>query len=217
MTKTKVRRILELAKELAKLGNDKAVELSHELEMLAHGAEDMPHKPRQVEASRFTMAIKTVIEALGDAPFALVGGLAVQHWVTIRATDDVDFVLATHDLEHVKKLFPGGKETALVYSVSIEGVSVDFMHSQIFPWTSDAIRHAVKKSESGVSLPIATPEYLILYKLKASRPRDHEDIKALLKHDKTIYSKARVLVQKYFAHEDVEDFDQLAHEASLGL
>jgi hypothetical protein len=212
MTKTKLRRILKLAKDIAKLDQS----LSHDLETLAMGAEQMPHIPKFVEASHFTKAIQTVQNAFANYPYALVGGLAVQHWVTVRPTDDIDFALLANDLSHVKKLFPGGSETSLVYTVKIEGVNVDFMHSHIFPWTPDAIKHAIHKSESGIPLPVVTPEYLILYKMKAARFKDLEDIKALIRSDRGIYGKGKKLIQSFTA-EDLEDFEQLAREAEYGV
>lgn len=212
MTKTKLRRLLKLANDIKGLDQS----LSHDLETLAAGAEQKPHVPRTVEASHFAKAIAAVQKALGNHPHALVGGLAVQHWVSVRPTNDIDFALLASELSHVKKLFPGGHETSLVYTVKIEGVDVDFMHSQIFPWTHEAIQHAVHKSESGVSVPVVTPEYLILYKMKAARFKDLEDVKELLKLS-GVYGKAKKLVHHYFSAEDLEDFEQLAGEAEFGV
>ncbi len=120
------------------------------------------------------------------------------------------------DLTLVKALYPGGHETALIYCAKIEGINVDFMHSKIFPWTKDAIQNAAKMSSSGVEIPVVLPEYLILYKFKAARSKDLEDIKDLLKLQ-GIYGKTRKLVQGYFSIEDLEDLEQLAREAEYGV
>ncbi len=214
MTNIKLRRLKKLAKELIKI----APFLSHDIETLIMGAELKPHtaEGRIVEDGRFTKALKKIHESLRGQNYALIGGLAVQHWVSVRPTNDIDIVLLASDLIDVKTLFPNGSETALVYYVKIEGTLVDFMHSQIFPWTQDAIKSAVQKSDTGTSIPVVLPEYLILYKMHAARQRDLEDVKDLLKNNK-VYGKARKLVHQYFTPEDLEDFEQLAREAEFGV
>lgn len=44
---------------------------------------------------------------------------------------------------------------------------------------TEVIRRAVPVEISGVAVPVATPEDLIVYKLIADRPRDRDDIGAI--------------------------------------
>lgn len=211
MINLKANRLLRLAEKLQKEDPKTAMQLKS----LAEGMIIRESKPKKIKVSGvFTKAVKYIEDTL-KIPHALVGGLAVRHWVTNRFTEDIDFAVLTDDVRQLKKIFPNGKQGALVYTVEVEGVDVDFLLASDWDWTKEAIENSVRSSLTGTSLNIMTPEYLILYKLEASRESDIVDLLKLLRYKDTA-KKAKNLVAKYLP-ESMEDFDQLVEEARLGL
>jgi hypothetical protein len=205
---------------LAKIAKQ-AKSAAFELEILVTAGTNPPHpKPSDrvltadIRNKDLSDMLKEVTGKLGDK-VALVGGLAVIHWVDIRETLDLDFVVLASDMDAVKAAFPGGETKALIYSVNVNGMDLDFLIQSEFPWTQEAIRHSVKEKVLGVQTQIITPEYLILYKFRAARERDMSDIESLLTL-KGIPKKARALVEKYLP-EDLEDFNSLATLAEYNL
>jgi len=209
MTKIKIKQLKALADRLA----DIDPEVSRQLRMLVFGAENMRHRrPLKVSAG-FTGAIEKVVSQL--PVHVLVGGMAVRFHVQTRVTDDVDFAIMAN-MSEIKRLFPSGRMGSLAYSVEVDGVDVDFLFSEDFPWTKAAISHGVDGSAVfHTKVNVASPEYLILYKLEAAREYDINDIKALLQLP-GIADRAKKTVAKYL-HYMVEDFDQLIEESKLGL
>lgn len=191
-----------------------------ELESIVSNAMNPPHpKPKVPVQAGLQKAIQYVLQKVteANAPIALAGGLAVIHWVDLRSSFDADFVVLSNGLEKIMKLFPGGRLLDLIYTVEIEGVDVDFLVPRdSTPWVDEAIKNAKPETVMGVpGVKVLTPEYLILYKFEAARPKDMDDIKGLLTLKGT-HEKARGLVEKFLPN-DVEDFDALAMEADYGL
>lgn len=212
MNKIKIKHLLKLAEKLKDIDPSTA----RQLKVLAEGALTLNHKPRFFKVSAvFKDAIDAVKEKLVGIPHALIGGLAVRHWVPTRSTEDLDFAVLAADLKTLKGLFPGGRMGALVYSVSVKEVDVDFLISEDWDWTKEAIATAEEKSISGIALKVVRPEFLILYKLESSRDRDVDDILRLLRL-KGVAEKTREVMLKYLP-DSIEDFDQLVEEANLGL
>jgi hypothetical protein len=214
VNKIKINQLLRLAEKLKEL--DPVT--SRHLKILAEGALTRNHKPRLFKVSALFKDIIEIIKEKfekGNVSYALVGGLAVRHWVPTRSTDDLDFAVLSSDYKNIKQLFPNGKMGALVYSVDVDNVNVDFLLSDDWDWTEEAIATAEDKNTSGISLRVVKPEYLILYKLESSRDRDLDDILRLLRLE-GIPEKTRDLMLK-FLPESIEDFDQLVEEAKLGL
>ena len=127
-------------------------------------------------------------------PFMVVGGLAVQVWGRIRATQDVDISVAVHPEERERlvmvarkrfRLIPDNPETFIARTnvLPVEtksGVPVDL----ICAWT-DMERQALSRVrdvevESGFSMRVAAPEDLLLMKFISERPRDREDVEGIL-------------------------------------
>ncbi len=129
-----------------------------------------------------------------DWPFMVIGGLAVQVWGNVRATQDVDISVAIHPQERERlvmaarkrfKLIPDNPEAFIartnVLPVETEsGVPVDL----ICAWT-DMEREALSRArdievEPGFSMRVAAPEDLLLMKFISERPRDREDVEGIL-------------------------------------
>lgn len=156
-----------------------------------------------------------VVGKLGDKT-VLAGGLAVIHWVDIRKTMDLDFVILSSDLEQIRKLFPAGKTMDLIYTAKVDGVDVDFLlPAEAMEWTPEAIQKAKQETVLGTQVKVLLPEYLVLYKLLAARDRDHADIEALLSLN-GVTAKARKLVERFMPQE-IDEFESLATLAEYNL
>ena len=225
MTQMKLKQLMRLIANLEGVikgrlapGHKKVAQsLVKDLELLLLGAENTPHVGpcplRHLKAS-VTDTLRIVQQATGEK-LVLIGGAAVIHWVQIRETKDLDYVVLTRDLPKVKSLFPKGQNKPLMYTVNVEGVDVDFMHSEHFRWAGKTISTAVNTAIMGISTKVALPEYLILFKLQAGRDRDESDIKALLTL-KGVSDRAKPLVEKYLP-DFLEDFSSLTLAAEYGL
>ena len=212
MNKFKAKQLLALAEKLKE--HDPLT--SRQIKVLVEGVLAIRHKPRSIRISAtFKKAIDIITEKLSSIPHALVGGLAVQHWVPSRNTDDLDFAVLSTDYTELKKLFPAGHMGALVYTVEVENIDVDFLLSDDWSWSKEAIANAEVKTLTGIPLKVVRPEYLILYKMESSRDRDIDDILRLLRLA-GIAGKTRKLFEKYLP-ESLSDFDQLVEESKLGL
>jgi len=191
--------------------------VARELESIVSNATHPPHvrPPVPVQAA-LQDALRAVQDAVGNT-VALAGGMAVIHWIDLRSSFDIDFVVAGSDLQKIQAAFPGGKLLDLIYTVQIDGADVDFLvPRQATPWTEEAIRNAQIETVMGINgVRVLTPEYLILYKFDAARSKDMDDIKGLLTLP-GISAKAKALVQRFMPHE-LEDFNALALESEYGL
>jgi predicted nucleotidyltransferase len=210
MTKIKIKHLLEIAEKLKNIDPM----LSRQLKIIATGALRQTHQSRLKVSASFTRAIQKVSESL-DVDFALVGGLAVHYYIQSRTTQDIDFAVMTSDTAKLRSLFPG-RSGALVYTAIIEGVDVDFLLAEDFPWTKEAIDTSHKDSKLfGLNLRIVKPEFLILYKIEVARDQDNTDIKNLLRLQ-DIPDKTRPLVKKYLPN-SIDNLEQLIKESEIGV
>lgn len=127
-------------------------------------------------------------------PFMVIGGLAVQTWGRIRATQDVDISVAV-TLDEREKLVEAAQRsfnlipsnpTKFVTERNVlplethSGVPVDL----ICAWTDfelEAIgRVADIEVEPGFSMRVCTPEDLVVMKFISDRLRDREDVEGIL-------------------------------------
>ena len=123
-------------------------------------------------------------------PFMLIGGQAVLVHGRPRLTDDIDVTLGV-DVTRLPDLLavcaalglrplpedPArfAEETAVLPAQdTASGIRVDFIFSTT-AYERQAIDRALRVDLLGVSVPFASAEDLILHKLFAGRPRDHED------------------------------------------
>lgn len=206
----KAKRLLKAADQIRTLYPT----LAAELDMLAASGTNPPHKGGKAKVTAgMQEALQRIMAKLPSVVVA--GGFAVLHWVDIRKTYDLDFVLLGEEFDKIREFFPGGSMKPLIYTLDIEGEIVDFLDPKNFPWTEDAIKNAATGTILNRSVKILTPEYLILYKFRAGRERDFSDIKALLTI-KGVADKARSLIGKYMP-EEMEDFDALVMESEYGI
>ena len=212
MTEIRIKTLLALASKLKKADP----RLSSQLKVLAEGALGKQHKPKRIRISTsFISALQIIRKKMPRNSYALVGDLAVQCHVPSRSTMDLDFALISLSLPQLKKIFPNGHMGALVYSVPINGVDVDFLLADDFPWNSEAVSKAQISPHIRLPVKVVQPAYLIIYKLEVGRERDITDIKNLLRLP-GVYKLTEKLVRKYLP-ELLEDFEQLFRESQFGL
>lgn len=134
-----------------------------------------------------------VLTALRDAGrisgFALVGGLAVSAWSPPRATMDVDFLVLveSNNVTHlVQALCDAGMNAELRRGGADDPVPclirADFLDIIVATkkYEAAAIEHSIAVNIAGKDIPVASPEFLIILKLKAGGPRDLLDVQELL-------------------------------------
>jgi predicted nucleotidyltransferase len=129
---------------------------------------------------------------------ALIGAAARNAWAPPRATTDLDLAVSADDplLESIGSALRGlGYERVrthradpadpqpdlIVYRASSgELRQVDLLVAKT-DFEREVLRRAVPVEIAGVAIPVATPEDLIVYKLIADRPRDRDDMLAILR------------------------------------
>ena len=131
--------------------------------------------------------------------YAVVGGLAVNIYTQVRATKDIDFLIAEDDLEAacsiLEKLGYQRKDNTLPFKKSglelqrlLKPVDNDFMIVDLLVALSDdmniVLNNSVEVDFSFGKLKIITKEDLIKMKSLANRPQDIADIEKL-KEDET--------------------------------
>jgi hypothetical protein len=201
----KIARLTALAKKVKKYDPM----LSQELTSLVIGAQNRTAGLKKIA---MTPAIRELKKVMEGKRYVVIGGVAIRYWVQSRTTEDIDIAVMVSTLTKLRETLD--LEVGMLCSTTvISGTTVDFLDSSNFPWTQNAIRTA-EMSDLGV--PVAKPEYLILYKLQALREKDIDDIKNLLKLD-GIYEKSKVLVLKYFGKGILEELDALKAESDYGL
>jgi hypothetical protein len=130
--------------------------------------------------------------------FMLIGEMAVSYWVEPRLTRDIDIVVAATKRNHreLKEALigAGARPTAIEMRILFEktwvrmpttGPRLD-IHLSVGAHDRDAFGHAGRFEVGGHALLVASPEDLVLYKLKAWRPVDQADIGALLRGVKNV-------------------------------
>ena len=132
------------------------------------------------------------------AALALIGAAARNAWAPPRATTDLDLAVSASDplLESIQSTLQGlgyervrsqradpadAQADLIVYRVSTgELRQIDLLVAKT-DFEQEVLRRAVPVEIAGVTIPVATPEDLIVYKLIADRPRDRDDILAILR------------------------------------
>jgi hypothetical protein len=121
--------------------------------------------------------------------FALVGGLAVSAWSLPRATMDVDLLVLvdSNNLNLlVDALCNAGMDAELrrgdfddPVPCLIRADALDIIVATK-KYEAEAIEQSIAVNIAGRDIPVASPEYLIILKLKAGGPRDLLDVQELL-------------------------------------
>lgn len=145
--------------------------------------------------SIFDAAVE-VCEFLEDnhIPYAVLGGLALQHWGEPRTTQDVDIVVLVPSdqeddllqaiLQHFRPRMSDALSFAKQYRVLLVKTSSDVpvdIALGIPGYEEEALRRASKVSIAGLApISILSAEDLIIHKCVAGRPRDVEDVERVL-------------------------------------
>lgn len=142
-------------------------------------------------------ALRAVCEWLqtSQAPHVLIGGVAVSLLSRPRFTRDVD-ALALLDEARWQELLAAGVAFGLVPRLDDalafarqarvlllrhdpSGIDIDVSFG-LLPFEEEAIRRSVVVELAGTAVPVPRAEDLIVMKAVAGRPRDLQDIEALL-------------------------------------
>lgn len=145
------------------------------------------------------IGILTAVEsALGVSSFAVIGAVARNAWAPPRATTDLDLTISARSniLDAIDaKLREIGysrvREQRVESSDSLPDIvifrseqgdpqQVDLLLAKT-PFEEDVIQRAERVEVGSLSTPVASPEHLVVYKLLADRPRDREDVRAILR------------------------------------
>jgi hypothetical protein len=146
----------------------------------------------------FRQALKEIVRRLEQTKadgllraYALIGGLATGAWGAPRATQDIDFAVATTG-DHARlaqalgaRFSPGGTDDPLpgVFALSIrtenEYIPVQLI---VLPprWTEIVTSHVQSTTVLDSTVPVVSWQALILLKLYAGGPQDLSDAKAIL-------------------------------------
>lgn len=133
----------------------------------------------------------------------LIGGLALQKWGEMRATQDADFTVLTEwgtqqiiidaVFDAFAPRFSDAKQFAAQRNIMLieasNGIPVDISLGTI-PFEVGAILRSVPfEIAEGVVLPVCTAEDLFVMKITAGRPRDLEDLRGLVARQEHLDTK----------------------------
>jgi hypothetical protein len=154
----------------------------------------VPHALPAGRQERALAAVAKVLERLGH-PAAVIGGIAVITWGRARTTADIDAAVWA-PLDAVDEVFAQfrragfrGRDADTVtfarenFVLLLEhvptGIPLDVSLAQL-DFERQALEQSEPRSFGKVSIPVPSVTALLIYKLLAGRPRDHEDAAALL-------------------------------------
>jgi len=144
----------------------------------------------------FAELLERLAQALSQAgiPYMIIGGQAVLLYGDPRLTRDIDVTLGV-DVDQQAQIVAVAKNMGLTPLVTPEtfttetmvlpchdpasGIRIDFIFS-FTPYERQAIDRAVPVSIRDTKVRFASAEDLIVHKMLAGRPRDHEDVTSVL-------------------------------------
>ena len=157
--------------------------------------------------------------------FCFIGGLALQRWGELRATNDIDLTLFTGFgserryidalLEKYEGRIPAARETALTARVlllrSPSGVGIDIALGGL-PFEENSIARASEAEFlPGIRLKTCSAEDLVIHKAFAARPKDRLDVEGIILRQKKLdwtYIQNQ-LVPLLALKEEPEEWDKL--------
>lgn len=147
-----------------------------------------------------------------EAPYAILGGLAMQLYGSDRLTKDVDLV-SDRPIDPDKPLM---KDRPLSFGGTVfrtpHGIDVDWIVRA--DEYQDLYEAALNSAEEVEGLPVISMEYLAVIKFGAGRPKDYEDLMFLLVHPDLEFKEARKLVYRFLGGKfAVDQFDAALEEA----
>lgn len=158
------------------------------------GSKAVPRGRAPGRQERALADVARVLEGL-EQPSAVIGGIAVIAWGYARLTADIDCAIAAplEDLTQVFDAFLAAgfearegdalafaqESLVLLLRHEATGVEIDVSLAQL-GFELAALRAAVAQQYGRVTIRIPRVTDLIIYKLVASRPKDIQDVQALL-------------------------------------
>lgn len=147
------------------------------------------------------------------APAAVIGGVAASFLGRPRATRDVDALVMLDQNQWARFLeagegfgFHSRIADALVFAATARvllvrhepsGIDADITFGAL-TFEQEVVKRATRVEISGISVPLATPEDLIVMKAVAHRPRDIGDIESILDvHPKLDRERIRRWVREF--------------------
>jgi hypothetical protein len=173
--------------------------------------------------SRLLTQLHEAVAALSvcDPPPALIGGLALAAHGVVRATSDIDFLLAARSADSAEQILVGlgyakrfRSDDAANYVRSDEGL--DFLYARR-PQALRLLSAAAPRDVAGASVRVVSAEGLIGFKLQAwvndpRRTLDLDDIRGLLRENAGRLDLDEV--RQYFRLFDRENLlEELARDA----
>jgi hypothetical protein len=144
-------------------------------------------------------AFLDVVEALEQSgvPYAFIGALPVLAWGRVRATTDIDLVVAaetgwerlsraleTRGIRPSKQIGPADSHDALPDIAMFRADKAAGTRVDVFIAKTDFERAVIASARStevlGATVRLACPEASIIYKLLAQRTRDLDDVENIL-------------------------------------
>lgn len=158
-------------------------------------------------ASRLGGQVTEVVASLEsiNAPFALIGGLALASHNVVRATQDVDLLVAAEDADRIEAALLAltyrcmyRSQDAANYARGDERIDLLYAHR---PIARKLLGAAVARASALGTLRVVSVEGLIGLKLQGwvndpRRTQDREDIRALLRANRATINMAEV--REYF-------------------
>lgn len=144
--------------------------------------------------------------------WVVIGGVATRAFMAERLTKDMDVLVSIEDGEDViARLKEAGYRVVSRLAIdgylliAPDGVEVDVLFGKQ-PWLLDALHHP---DYDAAGYPVIPLPYLIVMKLKASRPQDVADISRMLGWaDDSTLDEVRRIIAKYLP-EDLEDLEAM--------
>ena len=140
-------------------------------------------------------AVGSIAKFLEDhrIPYMVIGGIANLVWGEPRSTLDVDATVLVEeaewpgllkDLRVVFRVIPKNPlaflgDTHVLPIETDDGVRVDLLWARL-PYEYKAIARATTEEVSGQRVRVCRPEDLILHKIISERPKDREDVRAVV-------------------------------------
>lgn len=170
-------------------------------------------------------AAQDALDALG-APYALIGGLALDAWGIPRATKGAAVAVPVGVAERAAETLRG--DTLEARPLLIGGVGLRdparrlrldlidrrFHFAALFAEAIDEARRSGRQVEVGARrLPLVSREHLLAMKMVSGEPKDDADVRRLLQVDELDYKVARAAVARHLGPASASRLDALAREA----
>lgn len=173
-------------------------------------------------------SVRAAVAALSatGAPFALIGGLALEAWGIARATKDADFAvpvgcaekaadeLAAENVER-RRLRIGG----VAVRDDARNLRIDFIDRRVH--LAELFRQAIEEASAArrvtavreLEVPLVSLEHLLAMKMASGEPKDDADVRRILRLEELDYGKARTIVDEHLGFATANRLDTMARDA----